>query len=67
MQNKYQWEFALWLRELKLGFCDNLEGWVGVGGGKEVQEGGHIRLPMADFVLMCGRNQHNIVKQLPYN
>ena len=47
--------------------CDNLEGWVGVGGGKEVQEGGHIRLPMADFVLMCGRNQHNIVKKLSYN
>ena len=28
--------------------CDNLEGWVGVGGGKEVQEGGDICIPMAD-------------------
>ena len=28
--------------------CDNLEGWDGVGGGKEVQEGGDIRVPMAD-------------------
>ena len=28
--------------------CDNLEGWDGVGGGKEVQEGGNICIPMAD-------------------
>ena len=28
--------------------CDNLEGWDGVGGGKEVQEGGDIQIPMAD-------------------
>ena len=24
-----QWEFALWLRELKSGLCNNLEGWGG--------------------------------------
>ena len=24
-----QWEFAVWLRELKQGLCDNLEGWDG--------------------------------------
>ena len=30
-----QWEFAVWLRELKPGFCNNLEGWGRVGGGKE--------------------------------
>ena len=30
-----QWEFAVWFKELKLGFCDNLEGWDGVGGGRE--------------------------------
>ena len=29
-------------------FCDNLEGWDGVGGGREVQEGGNICLLMAD-------------------
>ena len=34
--------------------CDKLEGWDGVGGGREVQEGGDI------FRLMYGRNQHNI-------
>ena len=27
-----QWEFAVWFRELKLGLCDNLEGWDGEGG-----------------------------------
>ena len=27
---------------------DNLEGWEGVGGGREVQEGGDICIPMAD-------------------
>ena len=26
----------------------NLEGWDGVGSGREVQEGGDIRVPMAD-------------------
>ena len=24
-----QWEFAVWLRKLKQGLCDNLEGWDG--------------------------------------
>ena len=28
--------------------CDNLEGWNGVGGGKEVQDGGDIHISMAD-------------------
>ena len=30
-----QREFAICLRELKLGLCDNLEGWAGMRGGKE--------------------------------
>ena len=29
-------------------FCDNLEGWERVGGGREIQEGVDIHLPMAD-------------------
>ena len=37
-----QWEFAVWLRELKLGLCINLEGWDGEGDGREVQKGGDI-------------------------
>ena len=43
-----QWEFAAWLRELKLGLCDNLEGGEGLGGGRKFQEGGDICIPMAD-------------------
>ena len=37
-----QWEFAIWLRELKQGFCDNLEGWDGEGDGREGQDGGDM-------------------------
>ena len=36
---------------LNLVLCDNLEGWGGEGGGKEVQEGEVICMPMADS---CG-------------
>ena len=43
-----QWEFAIWLRKLKQGLCINLEGWDGVGDGREVQKGGDICIPMAD-------------------
>ena len=28
--------------------CDSLEGQDGVGGGKEIQEGGGVCIPMAD-------------------
>ena len=28
--------------------CDNLEGWDGLGGGREVQKGGDICIPVAD-------------------
>ena len=34
--------------ELKPGFCDNLEGWDGEGGSRQVQERGDICTPMAD-------------------
>ena len=43
-----QWEFAVWLRKLKQRLCINLEGWDGVGDGREVQKGGGICIPMAD-------------------
>ena len=29
--------------------CDNLEGWDGLEGGRESQEGGDICIPMADL------------------
>ena len=43
-----QWQFAVWLRKLKQGLCINLEGWSGEEGGREVQMGGAICIPMAD-------------------
>ena len=43
-----QWEFSGRLRELKLELCDNLEGWDEVGGGRELQKGGHICIAMTD-------------------
>ena len=36
------------LYELKLGLCDNLQGWDGVGNGRGDQEGGDICVPEAD-------------------
>ena len=41
--------------------CDNLEGCDGMEGGREGHQGGDI------CMLMYGRNQHNIVKQLSSN
>ena len=46
---------------------DNLEGGDAVGGRREVHEGGNIYITCGRFMLMCGRNQHNIVKQLSSN
>ena len=44
-----QWEFAVWLRQLKQGLCINLEGWDGERNGREVQKGGgDICIPMAN-------------------
>ena len=43
-----QWEFSVWFRELKLGLCDNLEGWDGEADGREVWEGEDMCVPMAD-------------------
>ena len=43
-----QWDFAVWLRKLKQGFCINLEGWDGEGGGREVQKGRDLCIPMAE-------------------
>ena len=43
-----QWEFAIWLKKLKLGLCINLEEQDGAGDGREVQKGRDICIPMAD-------------------
>ena len=34
-----QWEFSVWLRNLKQGLCIKLEGWDESGDGREVQKG----------------------------
>ena len=50
----FQWECAVWLRELKPMFCDNLEGWDGMGGERWEgcsRGGGH-----GWFMLMYGKN-----------
>lgn len=39
---------SVWLRELKLGFCNSLERWERVRGGREVRGGGDICTPMAN-------------------
>ena len=35
-----QWEFAVWFRKFIQGLCINLEGWDGMGNGREVQKWG---------------------------
>ena len=43
-----QREFAVWLSKLKQGLCINLEWWDGEVDERELQEGEHICIPMAD-------------------
>ena len=45
--NKYIYSYIFKL-EVPPVLCDNLEGWDGVGSGREVQEGGDIWIPTAD-------------------
>ena len=58
-----QWEFAVWPRKPKAGalLCDNLEGRDGEERRREVQEGGDICVSNGQFMLMYGKNHHNIV------
>lgn len=62
-----RWESAVWNRELSPELCDNLEAWDGEREGKGTREGGHTGIPLAHLVLMYGRNQHSMVKQLSSN
>ena len=55
-----QWEYAIWLRELKQGLHDNLEGWDREGDGREFQEGGDMGVPVADS-LWCMTENHKIL------
>ena len=61
-----QWEFAVWLGELKQGLCDRLKGgmwgrWEGGFGGR-----GH-GCTYGWFLLMSDRKPQNSVKQLSLN
>ena len=60
-----QWEFAVWLREFKLGLCNNLEGWDGEGEKEGSLRGRGHMYTYGWFMLMFGRNQHNTVSSYP--
>ena len=62
-----QWEFAVWLRELKQGICNNLEAWNGEGNVSEVEAGEDICIPMADLCWYLVKKQQNSVNQLSFN
>ena len=54
-----QWEFAMWLRELKYGLCESLEG---LGGEEDGREFGRrdMGVPMADSCWWVTEN-HKIL------
>ena len=64
-----QWEFAVWLRELKPlnpVLSNNLEEWDGEGCGKVVQEGGtYVYLWLIHVEVW--QKPTNSVKQLSFN
>ena len=47
-----------------LALCDNLEGWDGMEGRREVLRGREHMYTCGLLILMYDRNQHNVVKQL---
>ena len=51
-----QWEFAVWLRKLRQGLCDNWERWDGEGDEVEVWEGGDMGALMSDSCCCMTRN-----------
>ena len=54
-----QWEFARWLRKLKLGLCNNLEWWEWAGGRRQIQEGGtYIHLWLTHVDVWQKSNQY---------
>ena len=55
-----QQEFAVWLRKLKQRLSTTLVGWDGEGGGREVQKGGDICIPVADSCCTLTENSKNL-------
>ena len=62
-----QWKFAIWLKQLKPGLCDNLERWYGEGDGREASEGGDMSVPMADSCWCMTKTTQDTVKQIAFN
>ena len=54
---------TVWYNELNLVLCDCLEGWAGVRGGREFQEGKFMCTPVAHWLCCMAETQHNIAKQ----
>ena len=64
-----QWKFAVWLRELRSGLCNNLEE-SGAGKGREAQQGGDMYIHVAGSCCwMAETNQYceAIILQLKIN
>ena len=61
-----QWEFAVWLRELKQWLCDRLKGGMGPD-GREVWEGKDMGYTYGWFLLMFDRKPQNSEEQLSFN
>ena len=55
-----QWEFPVWLRELKLVLGNNLEGWDGEGMRGDMSKSDW-------FIFIFARNQYNTIKHLSFN
>ena len=58
-------ETFCWSKDVEL--CDNLEEWDGVEVEGEVSRRREHMYTCGSFMLICGRNQHNSVKQLSSN
>ena len=50
----------------KPGLCDNLEGWDGEGGGREVQEGGELCIPMSDSEKAMAPHSSILAWRIPW-
>ena len=61
-----QSKFDAWNRALKASALGQPEGWDGKGGGRGVQDGGHM-YTHGWFMSMHGKKHHNIVKLLASN
>ena len=57
----HQSRFKAWHRVLRAGHLDNPEGWDGEGGGRGIQDGGHM-YTHDWFMWMYVKNHYNTVK-----